>query len=59
MALFAWSDEYAVGVPEIDRQHQQLFTYAGQLHSAMIAGQGWHLFRAGRLASWDLDAVAR
>jgi hemerythrin len=40
MALFAWNDAYAVGVPEIDRQHQQLFAYAGQLHSAMIAGNG-------------------
>jgi N6-L-threonylcarbamoyladenine synthase len=27
-------------------------------NAAMIAGQGWHLLRAGRLASWDLDAVA-
>lgn len=28
-------------------------------NAAMIAGQGWHLLRAGRLASLDLDAVAR
>jgi N6-L-threonylcarbamoyladenine synthase len=28
-------------------------------NAAMIAGQGWHLFREGRLAGWDLDAVAR
>jgi N6-L-threonylcarbamoyladenine synthase len=27
-------------------------------NAAMIAGQGWHLLRAGRVASWDLDAVA-
>ena len=40
MALFAWNDAYTLAVPEIDRQHQQLFAYAGQLHSAMMAGQG-------------------
>ncbi len=40
MALFAWNDAYAVGVPEIDRQHEHLFACAGQLHSAMMAGQG-------------------
>ena len=28
-------------------------------NAAMIAGQGWHLLEAGRIATWDLDAVAR
>lgn len=28
-------------------------------NAAMIAGQAWHLLRAGRLASLDLDAIAR
>ncbi len=28
-------------------------------NAAMIAGQGWHLLSAGRLASMDLDAIAR
>ena len=28
-------------------------------NAAMIAGQGWHLLRAGRIAAWDLDAVPR
>jgi N6-L-threonylcarbamoyladenine synthase len=27
-------------------------------NAAMIAGQGWHLLQAGKLAPWDLDAVA-
>jgi len=27
-------------------------------NAAMVAGQGWHLYRAGKLAGWDLDAVA-
>jgi N6-L-threonylcarbamoyladenine synthase len=28
-------------------------------NAAMIAGLGWHLWRAGRSAGWDLDAEAR
>jgi len=28
-------------------------------NAAMIAGQGWHLLREGRVAGWDLDALAR
>ena len=28
-------------------------------NAAMIAGQGWHLLQEGRIASWDLDALAR
>jgi N6-L-threonylcarbamoyladenine synthase len=28
-------------------------------NAAMVAGQGWHLLRAGKLAALDLDAVAR
>src|SRR5512132_1295226 len=39
MALFAWSDDYSVAVPEIDRQHRRLFEYAARLHAAMLAGK--------------------
>jgi N6-L-threonylcarbamoyladenine synthase len=28
-------------------------------NAAMIAGQGWHLLQQGRVAAWDLDALAR
>jgi N6-L-threonylcarbamoyladenine synthase len=28
-------------------------------NAAMIAGQGWHLWRQGKLAPWDLDAIPR
>jgi N6-L-threonylcarbamoyladenine synthase len=28
-------------------------------NAVMIAGQGWHLYREGRTAGWDLDAAAR
>jgi hemerythrin-like metal-binding protein len=37
---FRWLPEYAVGVPEIDREHQGLFALAERLHSAMRAGKG-------------------
>jgi hemerythrin len=40
MALFAWSDDFSVGEPEIDRQHQTLFSLINNLHSAMLAGGG-------------------
>ncbi len=39
MALFTWKDEYAMSVPRIDAQHRRLFELAGNLHSAMLAGQ--------------------
>ncbi len=39
MALFTWKDEYAISEPRIDAQHRRLFELAGNLHSAMLAGQ--------------------
>ena len=38
MSLFAWSSAYSIGVPRIDAEHQKLFSLAGQLHEAMLAG---------------------
>jgi len=40
MAIFAWSDEYSVGVLHIDAQHKQLFSLVEQLHEAMSLGKG-------------------
>ncbi len=37
---FRWLPEYAVGVPEIDHEHQGLFSLAEKLHSAMRGGKG-------------------
>ena len=36
MSPFEWKAEYSVGCAEIDRQHQQLFAMAGELHRAML-----------------------
>jgi hemerythrin len=37
--MFEWKDEYSVHIHSIDAQHQNLFRMAGELHSAMLAGQ--------------------
>lgn len=39
MNFFAWKPEYAVGCPEIDLQHKQLFRMAGELQDAMVNGR--------------------
>ena len=36
--FFVWRDEYALGRPEIDREHQALFRIAQELNAAMSAG---------------------
>ena len=38
--LVKWSPEYAVGVPEIDRQHQELFSKINDLLEACNRGEG-------------------
>jgi hemerythrin len=38
--MLEWTAAYAVGVPQIDQEHQRLFAFANQMHRAMIEGQG-------------------
>lgn len=38
--MFDWKPEYALGHPDIDRQHMRLFQLAAELHSSMLAGHG-------------------
>ena len=38
MSLFAWNSSYALGIPQIDAEHQRLFALAEQLHGAMLKG---------------------
>lgn len=39
-ALFRWTTDYAVGIPEIDEEHRRLFGLAENLHKAMLEGKG-------------------
>jgi hemerythrin len=40
MPFFNWSDEYSVGVAEMDSQHQVMVEIINRLHDAMRAGKG-------------------
>ena len=50
--LFIWSDEYTVGIQEVDEQHKTLVSLLNQLHDAI-------LHKIGRVASREiLDRLA-
>jgi hemerythrin len=38
--MFEWKDTYAVHIDVIDSQHRRLFQLAGELHTAIAAGEG-------------------
>ena len=38
--MFEWQQEFSVGIPSIDGQHQNLFKIARELHDAMSKGHG-------------------
>src|SRR5947209_16921068 len=38
--MFEWNKNYSVSIGSVDAQHQTLFAIAGELHAAMLAGQG-------------------
>jgi hemerythrin len=40
MALIDWKDEFSVGVPDIDYEHQKLIGIINELHDAMSSGSG-------------------
>jgi hemerythrin len=40
MSLFVWKTEYSVGCVNIDREHEQLFHIADELHRAMMERRG-------------------
>ena len=39
-SMIQWLPEYAVGVQQVDREHEGLFSLAGRMHQAMLAGEG-------------------
>jgi hemerythrin len=38
MTLITWKDEYSVGVPDVDHEHQKLIALINDLHDAMSGG---------------------
>lgn len=40
MPLIAWKDEFSVGVPDVDHEHQELIGLINDLHDAMLSGSG-------------------
>jgi hemerythrin len=38
--MFRWTTDYAVGIRQIDEEHQRLFGFAESLHRAMLDGKG-------------------
>jgi hemerythrin len=40
MKMFEWTSEFALGIPEIDREHEEWFGSVSRLHEAMLAGEG-------------------
>ncbi len=39
-SMIQWQPGYAIGVLEVDREHEGLFSLAGRMHEAMLGGQG-------------------
>jgi len=40
MALIEWKDEFSVGVPDVDHEHQELITLINELYETMNSGAG-------------------
>ena len=40
MSMFAWKDNFNIGVAEIDAQHRRLYSLADELYAAMFTGKG-------------------
>ena len=38
MAIFEWKDEYRIGIPALDYEHQDLFDFVNQLHDDFVKG---------------------
>ena len=40
MALIEWRDEFSLGVPDVDHEHQELIALINELYEAMTSGAG-------------------
>ena len=58
--VFQWTPAYAVGIEQIDREHQWLFAAVEQMHQAMLAGKGKGSVRSllSRLVNYTCDHFA-
>ena len=39
MALLAWNDAFATGIPAVDEQHETLFRIVNDFHDGLTAGR--------------------
>jgi len=39
MAFMEWSDQYLLGIPDVDEQHQRLFALVSRLHENVVSGE--------------------
>lgn len=54
MALIEWSEEYCIGLPEVDEQHKEWVNIINSLHESLLVEQGEQL---GLLTSKSLMAM--
>jgi hemerythrin len=60
MTFALWSSTYETGHPEVDRQHQRLFSMINEFHEAMSRHQGREILGPllGDLAAYTLEHFA-
>ncbi|MDA3786591.1 MAG: bacteriohemerythrin [Deltaproteobacteria bacterium] len=46
MTVFAWQEEYSVGIREIDEQHKKLVAMVNDMHQALAQGKGREILGA-------------
>jgi hemerythrin len=59
--MFQWSADYAMGIRQIDEEHQQLFVLAERLDRAILEGNGKAVLveLLGRLVEYSWRQFAR
>ena len=59
--IVEWTPEFAVGVREIDREHQNWFEILNRLHAAMLEGRGTQVLTSlfAEMTQYTLSHFAR